>query len=187
MINDKKHWCELIHKFPELFLTILMVMSPAVQALDKWLTETTTRHHVAGLTAVIVQDGKTVFKKSYGLTDTSSDVDLTTKHYFHMASVSKPIVAVAVMQLMEAGKVDLDAPVTRYLPYFTMADDRLEGVTVGRLLSHTSGMPDVDDYEWNKPQYDEQALERWVKAQASRSLLFTPGEKNEYSNVGFEI
>ncbi len=182
----------MINKVTALPLMISLLASPAVQAtdteaLDKWLKETTASHRVAGLTAVIVRDGKTVFKKSYGRVDAASDVPLTTHHYFHMASVSKPIVAVAVMQLVEAGKVDLNAPVTRYLPYFTMADDRLSGVTVARLLSHTSGMPDVDDYEWQSPQNDEQALERWVKAQAGKSLLFNPGEKQAYSNIGFEI
>ena len=180
------------NKFGTLFLTIFLAVSPGVQAtdvdaLDKWLTDVTASHHVAGLTAVIVQDGKTTFNKSYGLVDAASNVPVTTQHYFHMASVSKPIVAVAVMQLVEAGKVDLNAPITLYLPYFTMTDDRLPGVTVARLLSHTSGMPDVDDYEWQSPQNDEQALERWVRAQAGKSLLFSPGEKNEYSNIGFEI
>ena len=156
-------------------------------ALDAWIRETVAFHHIAGLTAVVVQDGQTVFNRSYGVVDVTTGVHATPAHMFHMASVSKPVVAVAVMQLVEAGKVDLDAPITTYLPGFTLDDDRLPGVTVRRLLAHTSGMPDVQNFQWRSPENDAGALDRWVMAQGGKKLLFTPGEDREYSNLGFEI
>ncbi len=63
-----------------------------------------------------------------------------------MASVAKSPVGMAVMQLVEAGKIDLDAPVTEYLPDFTMADPDVGAITIRQLLSHTSGMPDPMDW-----------------------------------------
>lgn len=156
-------------------------------ALDDWIEQTIERYPMAGLTVVVVQDGRAVFDQAYGVADTETGSALSIAHAFHLASVSKPVVAVAVMQLVEAGKVDLDAPVSRYVPYFSLDDARVELVTVRRLLAHTAGMPDVDDYEWDKPQTDDLALERWVKAQSGKSLLFDPGSDRRYSNAGFEV
>lgn len=74
------------------------------------------------------------------------------------------------MRYGEQGKVDLDAPVTKYLPYFTIDDPRYAKITVRQMLSHSSGMPDVKDYEWNKPQNDDGALERYVRSLAGMKL-----------------
>jgi CubicO group peptidase (beta-lactamase class C family) len=112
---------------------------------------------------------------------------VTPETLFHMASVTKPFVATCVMQLWEQGKVDLDAPVTKYLPYFRLNDPRYRSITVRQILSHSSGMPDVEDYEWNKPQDDDGALERYVRSLTKQKLLFDPGAKMAYSNMAYEV
>ncbi|MGJ8681387.1 serine hydrolase domain-containing protein [Paraglaciecola sp.] len=154
---------------------------------DEWLLQTHKVHNLAGMTAVIVQDGKVVFNRSYGVIDVETNVATTPQHLFHMASVSKPVVAVAIMQLVERGKIKLDAPVTQYLPYFKLDDTRLNKVTIKNLLTHTSVMPDVNDYQWKTPQTDEKALERFVNQQANVKLLSDPEEQWSYSNIGYEI
>ena len=55
------------------------------------------------------------------------------------------------------------------------------------MVTHTSGMPDVEDYEWDKPQYDDGALKRYVRSLTNQKLLFAPGERVQYSNMAFEI
>lgn len=179
-----------LYNFISIFLLLTLVSGTAKangDELDRWLKETVSAHNMAGLTAVVVRDGDVIFNKSYGTIDKATNAQVTPSHMFHMASVSKPLVAIAIMQLVEAGQVELSAPVTDYLPYFVMRDERLAGVTIERLLAHTAGMPDVSDYEWTKPQSDAAALERWVKDQAGKSLLFHPGESREYSNIGYEV
>jgi len=104
-----------------------------------------------------------------------------------MASVTKTFVATAVMQLVEKGKIDLDAPLTRYLPYFRLSDERYRAITIRQTLSHTSGIPDTVNYNWDKPEYDAGALERFVRSIADQKLVFAPGEKFAYSNTGYEI
>jgi CubicO group peptidase (beta-lactamase class C family) len=104
-----------------------------------------------------------------------------------MASITKPFVGTAIMQLVERGIVDLDAPAVKYLPYFRLADDRYQQITVRHMVTHTSGMPDVEDYEWGKPQYDDGALERYVRSVSNEKLLFAPGERVQYSNMAFEV
>ena len=81
----------------------------------------------------------------------------------------------------------LDAPITTYLPYFEMEDPRAKTITVRQLLTHTSGMPDVEDYEWDRPQYDDGALERYVRSLEDQKLVFAPGERIQYSNIAYEI
>src|SRR5687768_2904229 len=112
---------------------------------------------------------------------------VTPKTLFHMASITKPFVATSIMQLVEQGKVDLDAPVVRYLPYFRIDDPRYRAITVRQMVTHTSGMPDVENYEWDKPQYDDGALERYVRSLGAQKLRWEPGTKYAYSNMAFEV
>ncbi len=143
-------------------------------------------HELPGLAIGIVADTEIVYAKGFGVRsiETREPVSITT--IFHMASVSKPFVATAIMQWVERGQVQLDAPITTYLPYFKLDDERYSDISVQQMLSHISGMPDAGDYEWDKPQYDKGALERYVRSLSSEKLLSKPGEKFAYSNMAFE-
>jgi len=156
-------------------------------ALESWLEKTHQLHNLAGLTAVIVKNGKTVFNRSYGVTNIETKKVMTTNHLFDMSSMGKTAITVAVLQLVEKGVIDLNAPVTQYLPYFKMDDKRASKITVKQLLTHTSGIPNPKDYQYQSPQTDDLALERWVKQQSDRQLNFAPGEKWGYSDIAFEI
>jgi CubicO group peptidase (beta-lactamase class C family) len=91
------------------------------------------------------------------------------------------------MQLVEQGKISLDTPLTAYLPYFHLADPRHTQITIGQMLSHISGMPDIIDYTLDKPEFDDGALERYVRSLGKESLEFDPGEKFVYSNMAYDI
>jgi CubicO group peptidase (beta-lactamase class C family) len=161
---------------------------PLAERLDPLLTRAVEEQHIPGLAIGIVQDGKLVYARGFGVMDIGKpDRPVTTQTLFHMASITKPFVATSIMQLWEHGKVDLDAPVKKYVPYFQLRDARAAAITVRQMLTHTSGMPDVDDYEWNKPQYDEGALERYVRSLSNRKLLWDPGTKFAYSNMAYEV
>ncbi|MBD3920388.1 beta-lactamase family protein [Paenibacillus sp. PR3] len=155
--------------------------------LHEMLTEFATQEQMPGLSVGIVKDNRVWFVGEYGTADLSTCTPVERSTLFHQASVSKTFVASAVMQLVERRQVDLDAPVSQYLPYFTIDDERYYRITVRQLLNHNSGMPDEDDYGWGRPEYDEQSLERYVRGLSDRKLLSDPGEKFAYSNIGFEI
>ena len=91
------------------------------------------------------------------------------------------------MQLVEQGKIDLDDPVVDYLPYFELADDRYGTITIRELLTHTSGLPDVEDFGYDNPAYDVEALDRYVRSLTDTSLIAAPGEGFSYSDMGFDI
>ena len=88
-----------------------------------------------------------------------------------MASLTKPFVATAIMQLVEKGKVDLEKPIIKYLPYFKLKTSLYDTITIRQMLNHTSGTPDVEDYEWDKPVYDDDALEKHVRSLANKELI----------------
>ena len=88
-------------------------------------------------------------------------------------------------EIAEQGRVDLDAPPRRYLPYFQPADPRAENVTVRQLLAHVSGLQKDDDTRFDNPEFDDGALERLVRESVTRPLDFAPGEKFGYSNLGY--
>ena len=144
-------------------------------------------HEIPGFVMAVVADGKTVYTVTRGVRSLAGTEPLTERSLFHMASVTKPFVGTAVMQLVEAGKVDLDQPVQRYVPYFRLKDPRAASITVRQMLSHTSGMPDVSDYEWEKAVADDGALERFVRSLTDRELIAAPGERFQYSNMAYEV
>ena len=146
------------------------------------------QEQVPGLAIGVIQGGQLVYAQGFGVKNLAHDHDpVTSRSLFHMASITKTFVATSIMQLVEAGKINLDAPVVQYLPYFRLADDRYATITVRQMVTHTSGMPDVEDYEWDKPQYDDGALERYVRSVSNQKLIFAPGTDFRYSNMAFEV
>ena len=73
------------------------------------------------------------------------------------------------------GMLDLDAPVVRYLPYFHLNDARYPSITVRQMMMHYSGMPDTEEYGWDKPKYDDAAVENYVRSITDLSLESEPG------------
>jgi CubicO group peptidase (beta-lactamase class C family) len=158
------------------------------ERLEPFLNKTLQDQKIPGLAIGVVEAGRLVYSRGFGVMrvgDPSRPV--TPQTLFHMASITKPFVATAVMQLVEQGKVDLEAPVTKYLPYFHLKDPRYQEITVRQMLTHTSGMPDVVNYYWNKPEYDDDALDRYVRSLEGKRLRWNPGTKFAYSNMAFEV
>lgn len=146
------------------------------------------KEQVAGLAVGVWHAGQVVYRGGFGTRGGGvGDPRVGPETIFHMASVTKPFVATAVMQLVEVGKVALDSTVTHYLPYFAMKDPRARTITVRQVLTHTAGIGDVTDYRWPTPEYDDGALERYVRGLADSTLIAAPGEKWAYSNIGFEV
>ena len=165
--------------------------TPAEPALNKqlsaYLTETVDRIDIAGLTVAITRNDSVIYTGAFGYRNIETGEPLTPQHVFHWASVSKTFVATAIMQLREQNKIDLDEKLTTYLPYFSQRDTFYKDVTIRQMLNHTSGIGDVDDYEWDKPQYDSGALERFVRSTANDKMVFAPGTDMQYSNTAYEM
>ena len=153
-------------------------------AFDAYLNDSVRRLEIPGLAVAIVEDGELYYAGAFGTTRLGEGEPLDVEHLFHFASVSKTFVATAIVQLVERGEVDLEAPVSTYLPYLPIEG---EGITIRRMLDHTSGLPDVEDYAWDRPEEDPEAAERYVRSLGDERLLFEPGTSFRYSNLAFDI
>ncbi len=156
------------------------------ESLTPFIEEIIQAYDLPGFAIGVVKDNEIVYARGFGYKNINTKEPVTVSTLFHMASISKPFVATAVMQLVEQGKIDLEEKVTTYLPYFKLDDERYQDITIQQMLSHVSGMPDVEDYGWDNPQYDEGALERYVRSLSDRKMRFDPGTKHVYSNMAFE-
>ena len=155
--------------------------------LEPQINEAISKGRLPGLALGVVKDGKLIYAKGFGVSKLGTTTPVTSRSLFHMASVTKTFVATAIMQLAEQGRIDLDASVTKYLPYFKLDDERYRQIKIRQMLSHSSGIPDVTDYHWDKPEYDTGALERFTRSFANQKLIFNPGEKFAYSNAAYEM
>ncbi len=165
-------------------------MTSLASALDEHLwplvDDLVTRMGLAGLAVAVVR-GEEVAMRGFGVRDVRTGEPVTPETMFHLASVSKPFVATAVMALAARGELDLDAPLTDHVPEFSLADGRAAEVTARGLLSHTSGLGDVTDYYWHEPQLGDEALSDFARSLSGWRLTFDPGTKSSYSNAGYEL
>lgn len=161
------------------------------QELDLVLNEIMTRWDVPGMAVGIVEGGKIVSTRTLGVQNLDTHERVKLDSVFCIQSVTKCLVATAILQWVELGKIDLDTPLVQYLPYFQMDDRRYQQITVRQVLSHTSGMPDFEEAEYvdwiAKPEYDEGAAERFVRSLSGRKLIADPGARFSYSNIGYNV
>ncbi len=157
-------------------------------AIDAYIENHMAEHQIQGLALSIVHDGEIVYTQGYGVAGPDG-TPVTPQTPFIIGSTSKSITALAIMQLVEAGEIELDAPVQTYLPWFTMADPELAKlITVRHLLAHTSGLSGpVSDKDLVNPDVSEAALETHIRELAGYNLARTPGESHEYNNTGYDI
>jgi CubicO group peptidase (beta-lactamase class C family) len=125
---------------------------------------------VPGLAVAFVRDGRLMWRRGFGVRHAETREPVGDDTVFEAASLSKPVFAYAVLKLVDAGKLDLDAPLDKYLPgpYDVGDDPRLKQVTARRVLSHTAGFPN-----W-RPRGDK-----------ALKIHFMPGERFSYSGEGF--
>src|SRR5919202_1588172 len=137
-----------------------------------------------GVSVVVVDGEQVLLSRGYGFADRDAGTPMTEDTPVAVASTTKGMTALAMMQLVEQGLVDLDAPVSHYLPDFSMADERAAGITVRQVLSHTSGIPSGGSTDLAQ---DDQALQRRVASLASVKLRYAPGSGYEYSLDGYSV
>ncbi|GAA3724302.1 CubicO group peptidase (beta-lactamase class C family) [Spinactinospora alkalitolerans] len=136
-----------------------------------------------GVAVAVTRGTEVVHADGYG--STPSGAAVTARTPMAVASVSKSFTALAVLQLVEAGEVELDAPVHEHLPEFTMADPRAADITVRQLLNQTSGMSDSTFPAFSRPQ--PATLREAVRGMRTAEPAADPGTHWEYHNPNFQV
>ena len=157
--------------------------------LEPFIEKAIKEFDVPGLSVGIVKDGKIIYIKGFGIANVETGKKVNPETMFMMASVTKVFTATAVMQLVEKGRIRLDNPLIKHLPYFKLNDKRYKAITIRHLLTHSSGVPSMykDNFGYRNPEFDDGALERYIRDLANREMEFDPGEEFSYSNHGYAI
>src|SRR4051795_3071782 len=141
-------------------------------------------HGVPGAAIAVLKDGE-VIDFAAGVLSTATKVEATPDSVFQIGSITKVWTTTLVMQLVDDGLLDLDAPIRDYLPEFRLADDAAAAaITTRQLLSHSGGFEgDV----FTDTGRGEDAIEKYIEAIADLPQLFTPGELFSYNNAAFSV
>ncbi|MGH3301408.1 MAG: serine hydrolase domain-containing protein [Streptosporangiaceae bacterium] len=159
---------------------------PNLDEIKGWLADRMpallAEHQVPGAAIAVCADGQVV-EHAAGVLSKATGVEATSDSVFQVGSITKVWTSTLVMQLVDEGKVDLDAPVRRYLSGFRVADEAAASViTVRQLLCHTAGFEgDI----FTDTGAGEDCVEKFVATLTATSQLFAPGEMFSYCNAGF--
>jgi CubicO group peptidase (beta-lactamase class C family) len=164
------------------------------------MQEAIDRGEAPGLIYIVADKDKILEEQYLGMSDRKGNKKMSPDALFWIASQSKPFAGVAVMMLVEDGKLDLDEPITTYLPElnrmmvrslkkenFQVLEKLVKPITLRHLLSHTSGMTFLGGVQEQTGKIDPLSLANSIYVTAITPLLFEPGESYEYSNQGINI
>ncbi len=177
--------------FIALILTSLTAAAsdPRTQQIDA-IFRPVASGQVPGAAVLVIENGRTVFHKGYGIADLRTGARITPHTNFRLASVTKQFTAMAIMLLARDGALRYDDPLTRFFPDFPAYG---RAISVRHLLTHTSGLPDYEDiyaarFPANTPEAsipqlkDADVLQILAQQPAG---IFSPGAKWQYSNSGY--
>jgi CubicO group peptidase (beta-lactamase class C family) len=156
--------------------------SPETAKIDSVVHAEMASQKIPGVGVAVIRGSQTVLAKGYGLANVEHRVPVTTQTIFQSGSVGKQFTSTAVMQLVEAGKIQLDDPITKYL---ADAPAAWRDITIRHLLTHTSGIPDytTEAFDYRR-DYTEEEL---VKLAYAVTLEFPAGTRWNYSNTGYVL
>ena len=178
-----------------------IVASENTDLLDKSFERFREQNFLKGLAVAIVKDERLIFVKGYGYADVEAKISAAPEQLFRIASVSKLVTAIAIMKLVESGKITLESKVfgkhgiLNKEKQFQIKDNRLENITVRNLLNHSGGwtqrygdiafLPKIVSEQTGDPM--PLTISSYIKFVSSRRLHFEPGTSSAYSNLGYMI
>ena len=167
-----------------LLLSLLMVLTSSwvkADEIDDFMRAEMAERKIPGLQLAIVKNSKIVKTASYGLANIQDAVAVDDDTVFSINSITKAFTGVAVMQLVEQGKLELSAKISKYLPGLPV---EWHNVTVKQLLTHTSGLPDIMDSNTAKLISDEGAKASWELVK-QRALDFKANTQFRYNQTNY--
>ena len=164
-----------------------------ITELETYLNQLVASGNPPGLSAVVVKDGEVVYNKAFGFADGPRNIKATPDTIYHWWSMTKIPTAIAIMQLQEQGRLDLDDEVTKHLAWFEVKypSNTSPAITIRHLLQHTSGLPDpipamIGWVHYNDVTFNQtEVLKKYLPE--FNTLKFEPGTKAVYGNLNYMV
>ena len=157
--------------------------STAARTVERFITDTMRVLGAPGASICVIRDGRIVWSRAFGVADLEQHVPATAETRFRIGSVSKSLTSVAIGRLVQAGQLDLDAPVQRYVPGFP---EKRYPITVRQVAGHLAGIRHYDTGEFENREHYATVTEG-LAIFAADSLLFEPGTRFSYSSYGYNL
>ena len=165
---------------------------PALQSelrlLSSWTDARRIWDRIPGISVGIVHEGVLVWEKGFGYSDPEKEVPADSRTIYRVASISKLFTSTAVMQLRDAGKLDLDAPISEYLDWFDIKDRFLDSppITLRHLMTHTSGLPrEAAFYYW--ADFNFPTRDQIMETLPGQKTIFPRETRWKYSNLALAL
>lgn len=179
--GDSRHPQRFVHLICLCLFSALTASAAPTDKIDEYVTAQMRRQHIPGVSLAVLKDGKPVKLKAYGVADLELEKPAAPESVYKIGSLSKQFIAAGIMRLSQEGKVGLDHSIGEYLKD---APETWQAITVRHLLTHTAGLPrEAPGFEPLKMQNDADL----IRTAYSTPLAFKPGEKFEYSNLGYYV
>ena len=155
--------------------------------VSKLISSGLEQRNIPSVSIAVARKGQVIWERSFGWADREKHVKASPDTVYSLASTTKPMIATGLLVLVRAGKVDLDAPVERYIGpgQLTVYEGLAKDVTVRRLLHHTAGLPQHFNYfyadEPDRPRPLEETIRRFA------IIVRPPGEEFVYANLGYAM
>jgi len=191
----KSVWTKLIFLFTTLlscsapFSQDIKHQSPAInfiQKVDSIVISKINQYNIPGLSIGLVKNDSIIYAKGYGIRNIENDNLVTENTIFHTASISKLFTAIAIMQLAEEGQLALDDRLSDMMPELSYSDSKVENITLKQMLNHTSGIPDVNNYNWSNNNQADSSLKDYILG-LNLKLESPPSTEFLYSNLAYDI
>ena len=159
----------------------------AVTVLDTIIRNNLRQQRIPGAAVALVHEGRVIFSRCYGYGDTRGKVAITEDTYFMLGSLTKSFTALAVLKLIEQGKIDPNIDIKNYVPGFSIKSlyDGETLITVNHLLAHTSGL--MIDYYVHLTGEKKYSNADFLSQLRKEYLCFKPGSACKYSNIGYRL
>lgn len=165
-----------------LFVFVFVTLARA-DSTDDFVAAKMRERHVPGVAVAVIRDGKTTKARGYGVASVEHDVTVTTRTVFEIGSISKQMTAVAILLLVEQGKVKLDDKISSYLPDAPLI---WRDVTIRNLITHTSGIKNYTGLNGFALSENLNA-QTFVERISKHEMNFVAGAKLSYSNSGYNL
>ncbi|MFZ5517306.1 MAG: serine hydrolase domain-containing protein [Candidatus Zhuqueibacterota bacterium] len=159
-----------------------------IELFESWTQSKMDYENLPGLTVAIVYDQEIIYARGFGFADVKNKAPMTPETIFRIASITKVFTSTAIMQLRDAGKLNLDEPISKYLPWFDIKHrfPDAPAISIRHLLTHSSGLPREAAFPyWTDHKFP--TLEQIKERLPDQETIYPSETKWKYSNLGMAL